>query len=214
MLSFCYESGLVSGHASDAAHFISVATDNFIKEALASVFSRTRSNGPGDSGSAGFGTNSQWVQTHKYRKQLAKEEEAAMRGEITRDKSGLLPVEAKAASERGPLGVTDLRLALEMGDCGMGHFPILADTIAHGYREGELENWEDYTFLDEREPPSTEGKKEPTAPTKGADAPAALPNGVDHSDEMDVDEEIWWEGAEAADGDALDAVLESCLAVS
>ncbi|KAK0726958.1 transcriptional regulator of RNA polII, SAGA, subunit-domain-containing protein [Lasiosphaeria miniovina] len=213
MLPFCYEAGLVSGHASEAAQFMSIATETFIKEIMSLVFSRTRSNGPGDSGNAGFGPGGAWVQTNKYRRQLAREEQAFARGELTRDKSGLLPIEAKAASDRGPLGMSDLRLALEIGDCGLANFPVVAKSAVYGYREGELENWDDYTYADGRE---VKGEKEDVemggATTNGTKLDA-LPNGVHHGDQMDIDTDVWWEGADPGDGDFLDGVLDSCLAV-
>ncbi|OAA62540.1 transcriptional co-activator [Niveomyces insectorum RCEF 264] len=316
MLPFCYEAGLVGGHAPDAAQFMSIATETFIKEVLSAVFSRTRSNGPGEFGSAGFGGN-HWVQTRKYRRQLAREEELALRGELHRDKMGLLPVEAKMASERGPLGVAEFRIALEMGDCGLSQFPVVDQALLASYREGELENWDDHAWIDGRVrgdqstadggggggmlslptvgvgvngptssavsagaaagtdttavlpasssllpsvPPSTAavaaaangsssggvgtttaktgsgaaaGKAENDGGAGDAGAPGAgpalsgaapdplaahatlLPNGLlAYPDLMDVDsDELWWEGADNHDGDLLDNVLESCLAV-
>jgi len=206
----CYEAGLVSGHAPDAAQFLSIAVETFIKEGLSSIFSRTRCNGPGDSGNAGFGPGGAWVQTHKYRKQLAKEEEAFQRGEISRDKSGLLPVEARAASERGPLGMADMRIALEMGDGSVGGFPVIARSIIYGYREGELENRSDYTWLPGAER-TDELDVEMTGIANGTKH--SLPNGVYTADQMDIDNEIFWEGADPRDGDFLDNVLDSCLAV-
>src|ERR1700712_94170 len=47
MLPICYENGLVSGHSPDAAQFMSVATETFLKQFLSSVYDKTRSNGPG-----------------------------------------------------------------------------------------------------------------------------------------------------------------------
>lgn len=218
MLPLCYEAGLASGHAPDAAQFMSIATETFIKEIMSSIFSRTRSNGPGDSGSAGFGPGSGWIQTTKYRKQLAKEEEAFQRGELTRDKSGLLPIEAKAAGERGPLGMTDLRIALSIGDCGMANFPVIARQVISGYREGELENWNDYTWIDGHDRIVDVSDVEMTGTaTNGKSKADGLPNGVGghhaNPDAMDIDSEPWWEGADANDGDFLDGVLDSCLAV-
>ena len=208
MLPSCYEAGLVSGHSSEAAAFLSVATDTFIKELLVTMFNRTRSNGPGDSGSAGFGGGTSWIQTLKYRRQLAKEEDAVQRGEIQRDKSGLLPIEAKAASERGPLGMADLRIALEIGDCGMAQFPVISRSVLYNWREGELENWDDYTYLDGRDMP-----REPVPATGvNGDQQKDLPNGIDHSDDMDIDTEAWWDGAEMQDDEILDGVLDSCFA--
>jgi transcriptional coactivator HFI1/ADA1 len=214
MLPFCYEAGLASGHAPDAAQFMSVATETFIKEVLSTVFSRTRSNPPGDSGNAGFGPNNNWIQTHKYRRQLAREEEAFQRGEVIRDKSGLLPVEAKAAAERGPLGMADLRLALEMGDCGLANFPTIVRSVIYDYREGELENWEDYTYVDGRERiVDLEGDVEMGEVNGTTTKGDSLTNGMAHGgDKMDIDNDVWWEGADPADGDFLNSVLDSCLA--
>lgn len=209
MLPFCYEAGLTNGHVPDAAHFMTVATETFIKEAIASILSKTRSNGPGEGGTAGFGAGTNWIQTHKYRRQLAKEEDAALRGELSRDKSGLLPIESKAASERGPLGMADMRIALEMADSGLAQFPIINTAISYGYREGELENWHDYTWL-----PGLEGM--PSNKPEGASdirppSTQLLPNG--HVDAMEIDSEPWWEGSELQDMGTLDSVLDSCLAV-
>jgi transcriptional coactivator HFI1/ADA1 len=241
MLPFCYEAGLASGHAPDAAPFMAIATETFIKEVLSSIFSRTRSNAPGDSGNAGFGPSNNWIQTHKYRRQLAREEEAFQRGEVARDKTGLLPVEARAASERGPLGMADLRLALEMGDCGLANFPVITRSVIYGYREGELESYDEYTFVDGREKMVEElgdgdvemadavGVNGTTTATSTAVTTASgkhkvekvepaqplLVNGVGggHTDLMDIDGETWWEGASEADGDFLNGILDSCLAV-
>ncbi|KAL2757877.1 hypothetical protein ACRALDRAFT_1074725 [Sodiomyces alcalophilus JCM 7366] len=231
MLPLCYEAGLASGHSPEAAQYVSSATEAFIKGVLSSIFSKTRSNGPGEGGSAGLGVGTSWIQTHRYRRQLAREEEAAQRGELTRDKSGLLPVESRAAAERGPLGMADVRVALEMADNGLAQFPIITTGITYGWREGELEDWYDYTWvpgceaaaagagaegetkLDVR-PPSTKeltnghGKGEKDADGDGV--------GVGDGDAMDVDvesEELFWDGAEHHEQAFLDSVLDSCLAV-
>lgn len=203
MLPFCYEAGLPSGHVAEAPQLVTVATETFIKEVLTQIFSRTRSNGPGDSANAVYGVGTTWVQTHKYKTQLHYEEEAAIRGEVTRDKAGLLPVEAKAASEHRPLGIADLRLALDMADSGMAQFPALMTQVIYGYREGELEKWDDYTWFND-EPPVVEEL------SYGDDAKVVI-NG--HGDSMDIDQETWWDGAENTDMDMLDGMLDSCLAV-
>ncbi|CCT68740.1 related to transcriptional coactivator HFI1 [Fusarium fujikuroi IMI 58289] len=208
MLPSCYEAGLVNGHTVDALQFLSVAVETFIKEVLTQVFSRTRSNGPGESGSAGFGVGTTWIQTHKYKRQLEYEEEAAMRGEISRDKSGLLPIESRAASERGPLGMSDLRLSLEMADTGMAQFPVLMTQVIYGYREGELENWDDYTWVCDQPPEAYTDEKHDSEANGGH--VFELANG--YPDAMDIDTEAWWEGAESQDGDMLDGILDSCLA--
>jgi transcriptional coactivator HFI1/ADA1 len=213
MLPICYETGLVSGHAQDAAYFMSVATETFVKEVLSSIFSKTRSNGPGTTGSAGTGGGSTWIQSHKYRTQLEKEEEAFLRGEVVRDKNGLLPTEAKAASERGPLGMADVRTALELGDCGLGQMPVVMRQILFGYREGELEAWDDFSW-----PEGYDGGR-----ILGEDIDGDLEmagvngsNGVNgingHYDLPGEVDDLGWEGGEHESRAALDNLLDSCLA--
>jgi transcriptional coactivator HFI1/ADA1 len=215
MLPVAYEAGLINGHSGDAAQFMSLATETYIKEVIGGLFSRTRINGPGDSGSAGFGSHASWVQTHKYQRQLAREEEAALRGEVTRDKSGFLPVEAKAASERGTLGMADLRVALEMSDAGMAQFPIITKQLLYSYREGELEGWDDYSWWDGERVRTDLDELHVGDDIPPLQATEAKVNGVapPSSDAMDIDSDMWWEGAESQDMGGLDAVLDSCLAV-
>lgn len=210
MTPLCYEAGLVSGHAADAPYFLSIATETFIKEILTQVFSRTRSNGPGEGGSAGFAIGTSWVQTYRYGKQLHEEEELAQQGKLIRDKNGLLPIESKAASERGPLCMADLRLSLEIADTGTSSFPILVAGILNGYREGELESWNDYSWIHNREP-NREVEEIFSTDINGGEVFEPV-NGI--SEPMDIDNESWWEGADGQDLDMLDGVLDSCLAVN
>lgn len=211
MTPMCYEAGLVSGHATDAPQFMSVAAETFIKEVLTQVFSRTRSNGPGEAGSAGFGIGTTWIQTYDYGKQLHKEEDLAQHGNLQRDKNGLLPIESKAASERGPLTMADLRLSLDLGDTGMSTFPIMTAGILHGYREGELENWNDYTYLTNRKPA---GDPNDNVAVDFGSAAEVQDLSIGPADPMDVDSDIGWEGTGSADLNTLDNILDSCLAVS
>lgn len=220
MLPICYETGLISGHSSDAAQFMSVATETFVKEFLSSVFDKTRSNGPGSGGSAGSGGGASWVMTHKYRRQLEKEEEAWLRGEIHRDKSGLLPVEAKAAGERGALGMADLRMALEMGDCGLGQMPVVFGQIMFDFREGEVEGWEDFSILDGYEERAAKKRRHEDVVMTGFETTGKKANGMNGVNGMnghveeDGDSEGWgWEGVGTEDYDSLNNLLDSCLAI-
>lgn len=215
MLPICFEIGLTAGHTPDAAQFMSVATETFIKQVLSQVFERTRSNGPGSVGSAGSGGGASWVMTHKYRVQLEKEEEAWLRGEIQRDKSGLLPVEAKAASERGPLGMADLRTALELGDCGIAQMPIVLEQIMFSYREGELEEYDEYSLLPGYEKPVVKEAQEDVIMGGLQTSNVNGMNGTNGHVEDDLtDSESWgWEGATLRDRESLNALLDSCLAI-
>jgi transcriptional coactivator HFI1/ADA1 len=215
MLPICYETGLVSGHAQDASYFMSVATETFIKEVLSSIFSKTRSNGPGVLGSAGTGGGASWIQSHKYRTQLEKEEEAFLRGEVQRDKNGLLPTEAKAASERGPLGMADVRTALEMGDCGLGQMPVVVQQIMSGYREGELEAYNDFSWPDGYTPYIPIDVDTDEDIQMGGMNGVNGVNGINGVKDLDLPgevDEFGWEGSEHESKIALDNLLDSCLA--
>ncbi|KAF3345227.1 Inositol monophosphatase 2 [Verticillium dahliae VDG2] len=145
--------------------------------------------------------------------------DAVHRGEVARDKTGMLPVESRAASERGPLGMSDVRIALEMADNGLAQFPIVTTAICYGWREGELEHWHDYTYMpDEFDAVgrvmelADDGSGLDIVPLAGADFAGA--NGFGDGDAMDIDEEeMLWEGGDGKDASFLDSVLDSCLAV-
>ncbi|KAI1303300.1 transcriptional regulator of RNA polII, SAGA, subunit-domain-containing protein [Xylaria venustula] len=212
MLPISYAAGLVAGHAPDVAQFMSVATETHIKEFLSVVLGRTRSNGPGDSGSAGFGAGVGWIQTRKYRRQLRKEEAALSRGELSRDKSGLLPIESKSASERPPLGMADLQLALEIGDCGIGSLPTIRQSVLHTYRDGELEHYNHYTYV----PGHTQSHIDNETGLNGVDGshPSGMTNGV-VPEPMDIDEEeATWAGTSLQDMQTIDNVLEGILTIT
>jgi transcriptional coactivator HFI1/ADA1 len=121
----------------------------------------------------------------------------------------MLPIEAKAASERGPLGMADFRIALEVADVGLARFPILMTQVIYGYREGELENWEDYTWVNGQEP-DRQAYDVQTGELNGGEV-HELANG--NTDVMDIDNDISWDGAGSQDMDMLDGLLDSCLAV-
>lgn len=188
MVPICYEESVVSGAGFSCAEFMAIATETFVKEVLSSVFSRTRSNGPS-------GTINAMV-TRKYRRQLEREELAFTRGEITKDAAtGLLPIEAKEASSRQPLGVRDLRLALVLGGGLLGQMPLIVDEIMTSYDEDELEL--------ERQGDAPAGWKQ-----------AAIGNLTD-TDDMDVDDTDWeWEGGTVAEREHLGSLLDECLALA
>lgn len=56
MLPICYEEGVTGGCTPEAANFMNVAAETFVKEILSTIISRVRSNGPN------------YIQTDKYRK--------------------------------------------------------------------------------------------------------------------------------------------------
>ncbi|KAF9891270.1 hypothetical protein FE257_004834 [Aspergillus nanangensis] len=191
MVPICYEESIVSGAGLPCADYMATATETFVKEILSVVFSRTRSNGP--SGTING------MMMRKYRQQLEIEELAFTRGEIVKDgATGLLPVEAKEANVRKPLGVRDLRLALEIGEGALSHVPLIVDQIMGGYLEDELET-DKQDRVDE-----------------GVELPKAESTKLNHfSDEMDVDEsEYDWEGGTFDDREQLGSLLDECLSMA
>jgi transcriptional coactivator HFI1/ADA1 len=189
MVPICYEESVVSGAGFPCAELMAIATETFVKEVLSTVFSRTRHNGPS-------GTINGLV-TRKYRQQLEKEELAFTRGEITKDAAtGLLPIEAKEASARQPLGVKDLRLSVNLGGGLLGQMPLIVDQIMDAYDEEEL--------VLERQ-----GHGEDTWDDLVDDAVES--NGID---EMDIDEEGDWEGVAITDREQLGSLLDECLSMA
>lgn len=190
MVPICYEESIVSGAGLPCAEFVALATETFVKEVLSVVFSRTRSNGP--SGTING------MMTRNYRQELEKEELAYTRGEIGKDSAtGLLPVEAKEASTRKPLGVRDLRLALELGSGFLGHMPLIVDQVMGGYFEDELETDKQDRVEDGVEPANHDTK-------------------YIFTEDMEVDEasSLEWEGATMADREQLGALLDECLSMA
>ncbi|KAJ6086030.1 Transcriptional coactivator SAGA-type complex Ada1/Tada1 [Penicillium sp. IBT 16267x] len=190
MVPMCYEESLPSGAGLPCAEFVAIATETFVKEVLSSVFARTRSNGPS-------GT-SNGMMMRKYRQQLEREELAFTRGEIAKDTAtGLLPVEAREAAIRRPLGVRDLRLTLELSSGVLGHMPLIIDQIKGGYFEDELET--------EKQDRLENGMGQ-VVEVKTAD-----------EDEMDIDDDDAlsdWEGGTAADRGQLGSLLDECLSMA
>ncbi|PYH84919.1 WD40 repeat-like protein, partial [Aspergillus uvarum CBS 121591] len=190
MVPICYEESIVSGASLPCAEYMAIATETFVKEVLSVVFSRTRSNGP--SGTING------MMMRKYRQQLEREELAFTRGEIVKDSAtGLLPIEAKEASVRKPLGVRDLRLALELGSGVLSHMPLLVDQIMGGYLEDEHEA-ERHDSIDD------------VVEITNDDSEQNL-----FSDEMDIEDiDSDWEGGTTADREHLGALLDECLSMA
>ncbi|KAK2865455.1 hypothetical protein FQN49_003555 [Arthroderma sp. PD_2] len=188
MTPICYEESISNGAAFPCAAYMAIATENFVKTFLSNVFGRTKSNGP--SGTINGTT------TRRYRRQLEREEMAFTRGELVRNTTnGLLPIEAKEASIRQPLGLRDLKLTLDLAPGTLGHMPLVISQIMGGYLEEELEA-ESQCYLEAK---------------VGADAPDEASSG----DEMDIDEEPWdWEGATATDHNQLSSILDECLSMA
>ena len=200
MVPICYEESLVNGCAPSCAEFMATATEQFIKEVLSGIYGRTRSNIPASSGNG--------VLTQKFKRQLEREEEACLKGEVIRGQSnGMLPVEVKEAMGRKPLGTSDLTLALEIGDCSLGQMPAVVKRIMGGYLEGELEDYERGDKYDESNRPI-----EDWGEMNQLEIIANALN-VGHSDEPSINESDWgWEGGGGADRQKLNALLDECLA--
>ena len=98
---------------------MNLATETFIKEALASFLGKVSVNG------------NDYVRTGAFKKRVEREERMMERGELVRDAKGELPVEAEERRKRKLLCMEDLRLALQLGDGYLGQAPMLAGSIAN-----------------------------------------------------------------------------------
>ena len=219
MAPICYESGLAAGHSAECPAFMNVATETYIKEALTNFFSRVSSNGPA------------YIKTAEYKRKVAHDEERAARGEVQRTPGGLLPVEVEEMRKRRRLGMEDLRLAECLGDEYLSMVPLIAGSIANGRfldADGVEELYADAAAPVVSAKPGAAGSAVAATGAgekaqEGAPKPSAnsLPEEVvpsaytiDFGDPPPVVDEEWtWNGGMAGDVDALDAVLDSCLAV-
>lgn len=148
--------------------------------------------------------------TRKYRQQLIREEAALDRGQLARGPiSNLLPVEAKEAANRRPLGMGDLRIALEVGDCSLGQMPDVVQNIMGGWPEGILEGWD---HSPEEEMQVDEEIHRHMGPPK---INGALTNGVhvNGASTTEDNESYGWAGGGAEDRKRLFSLLDECLAI-
>jgi len=204
MLPICYEEALPNGCAATCADFMATATEQFLKEVVGKILARTRSNVV--SGGVGGST----VVTRKYRQQLMREEAALEKGQLARGPTNyLLPVEAKEAASRHALGMSDLRLALEVGDCSLGQMPDVVQHVMGGWPEGVLEGWDD---LPEGSEQANEEIRRPMDPprTNGVLTNGVHVNGIGKTED---NESYGWAGGGADDRKQLFSVLDQCLSI-
>ncbi|KAI9678374.1 MAG: transcriptional coactivator hfi1/ADA1 [Bathelium mastoideum] len=194
----CYASGLPAAPPPSqevaCAEFLAAAAAAYIKEALTGVLARVRSDADGCVCSASF------------RRRRGREEAAAWRGEVARvGAEGLLPVEVEARSKRRPLGMADLRVALEVGDPWVGRVPVVAGRIAADGWAG----WEN-EVADGGGGGSGGGLGKGRAVEGGA---AAVKSTEGDVEAMLVDKDFGWSGGAVEDRGHLDSLLDECLAV-
>ena len=188
----CYEEGLTGGAAQGAlqacAELMEQATEVYLKEMIGEIYAHTRSNGEG------------CVQTNRFKRQYRKEEDDADRAIVQRTPAGFLPVEMEVQAKREPLGMEDVRLAIQLADTYMRQDPFLRqNAVLHRYPD-----------LRQSEGPRVNGIfAKPTmngSLTKGERAGVEDAPGVE-------DTEWTWRGGTKAETDALMGVLDDCLAV-
>ena len=227
MVPICYEQALPQGAAAACAGLMASATEHFIKEVLSTVYNRTRLNMPGGS--------VQSVQTDRFKRRIAAEEDAVARGQLVRDPgTGLLPVERSEASSRPALGVGDLRLAMEVGNAGLGQFPLAIAKVMQGYREGEYEEYQELrkkaAALRREDEQQEKERREHVRALLDADGDVHMNgvNGVNGAgpsvngigahegaldDDLDDDADWGWTGGSAASRSLLSNSLDECLAI-
>ncbi len=192
MVPICYEESVPAGSSMPCAELVSIAAESYVKDFLASVFNRTRSNGPKYENGAGGG-----VFTAGYKKQLDREEEDFKLQKIQKGRdSGLLPVEAKETGTRRPIGMADMKVAASVGRGLWNVMPLIGSRIVEAALEDELDEWRK----------EREEEQELVAGTG-----LAIENGDDAMDTDDDDS--GWEGAIGADREALGSLLKDCLSV-
>lgn len=205
MVPICYEEGLVQGAATGCSDFVNVAAETCIRELLADMFHRIRTNGP------------TFVQTTKYKRRLMRQEISFNKGTLQKDATGLLPIEVEAAASRKPLGLNDFRLALDLGNTFMSQLRLVSDRINIGYRIDD-EDDAGIGIHAARAAPVVNGIK--GLPKINGHLTNGIVNGVngingingaihDEPEEMD-----WsWSGGKMNDCDGLNSILDECMTI-
>ncbi|KAI8939056.1 hypothetical protein NX059_004894 [Plenodomus lindquistii] len=201
LLPICYEFGLPQGHTPDCPEYLNIATETYIKEALAALLGKVCSNGAG------------YIRTGDFKKKIEREERMVERGELQRGAGGELPVEAEERRRRRMLCTEDLRLALQLGDSYLGQTPFLAGSIMNSRfldTPGVEEGWDAY-----------DGKPHVNGVQAKANGTAHALNGerwtVDFGDgePMQIDDEMGmqWQGGSVQEVAELDGALDDILSL-
>lgn len=198
MTPICYQESLPNGCVPQCAEIMAAATEQYIKEIVGSVLSRTRSN------VVAGGVGGSTILTQKYKKQLSLESAAFDEGKLHRTPiTNMLPVEAREASTRRALGLGDFKTALDIGGCSLGHMPDVTHSIVNAYPEGILEGWGRYPDNNTDITNSLQGK----TLLNGAHAKSQA-NGVAASGNING-----WAGSGDDDRNELFSALDDCLAI-
>lgn len=208
LLPICYEFGLPQGHTSDCPEYLNIATETYIKEALAALLGKVCSNGPG------------YVRTGDFKKKVEREERMVDRGELLRGAGGELPIEAEERRRRRMLCTEDLRLALQLGDSYLGQTPFLAGSIMNSRcldTPGVEDGWDVY-----------EAKSHANGTGMLPNGTHDKTNGIAHRSDgqlwtvdfgegepMQIDDEmgVQWQGGSVQDVAELDGALDDILSL-
>lgn len=186
---------------------MNLATETFIKEALASFLGKVAINGDG------------YVRTGAFKKRVEKEERLAERGELIRDPKGELPVEQEERRKRKLLCMEDLRLALQLGDGYLGQTPIIAGNIINS-------TFLDVPGIEDVYPSAIKKKNMPNGIINGVSQDKSglakwLDDGIlvdfkadgeEEKMQIDGDDEMAnWNGGSVGDVDDLDGALDDVL---
>ena len=201
MLPICYEESIPAGTTIQCAELVATGAEIYLKNMLHDFFNRVRVNGQRyENGVAGGPF------TARYRKQLLREEADVKSGKLSRTRDDeLLPVEAKEAQNRRPLGMADIKLANRVGPNLFNAMPLLNVNVIESPFD---EVWdEQYSQPQPAAQPQT-----PHKPSIVAVNGITTNGTVIDDDEMDVDDEDWgWEGTGVEDREMLGNLLSDCL---
>lgn len=205
MVPICYEEAIPSGSTVACAELVATSAEFYLKDFLATVFERIRSNGPRDensvTGNGHDGIFGGGIFTTKFKKQVAYEFEAAKEGKLQRVRDdNLLPTESAASKTRRPIGINDLKLAERVGPSLWTRTPLLGFEVFHKPTESDYDDWK----MDaEHDPVSRNGNAENSR----------------NEDEMDIDGEdddddaFDWDAEGYGGRGALDSLLDDCLSM-
>ena len=218
MVPICYEEAVASGSSVQAAEYVGFASEIFLKDFLSGIFNRTRANGPRYEPNVAAGG----VLTGTYKKQVLHEEAEAKDQRLKLDgDTGLLPVEARAAIGRRPLAINDLKLAGNVTRGLWNGMPTIGRNISEASLETEQEEWRAERKLLEAAKATSHFQPTQTMKTglltngitTNGNTASGDSSGGAAGGEDDHDDNYGWEGTGAAESEALNSLLQGCLAI-
>ncbi|KAL8821890.1 MAG: hypothetical protein Q9191_007218, partial [Dirinaria sp. TL-2023a] len=137
MQPICFEESLPQAFSAPCPEYLSIATEQYLKDVMSAVFFRTRSD-LGLNGGNEVKTHSLGMGLRRPKKRRRSNSNIDAQAQAEREKER----KERERWMRRPMNAGDLRFALGRGDLGFGQSKaIVKRVMSSGWEEGVLEGW-------------------------------------------------------------------------